>query len=84
MSVAVLSCGPKADREILTQVGTINTLLSGVYDGEFTLRELLKRGDLGVGTFNTLNGELFRTHRNIHIRDQLRPIILHRTRRSED
>jgi len=58
MGVVVFSCSPKADRETLTQVGTIDALLGGIYDGEFPLRELVKRGDLGVGTFNTLNGEM--------------------------
>jgi acetolactate decarboxylase len=58
MGVVVFSCSPKADRDTLTQVGTIDALLGGIYDGEFPLSELAKRGDLGVGTFNTLNGEM--------------------------
>lgn len=58
LSALVIGCGKPADRETLTQVGTIDALLGGIYDGEFPLRELVKRGDLGVGTFNTLNGEM--------------------------
>jgi acetolactate decarboxylase len=58
ISVLIIGCGSPADRETLTQVGTIDALLSGVYDGEFSLRDLAKRGDLGIGTFNTLNGEM--------------------------
>ena len=58
LSVLINGCGRPADRETLTQVGTIDALLSGVYDGEFSLRNLAKRGDFGLGTFNALNGEM--------------------------
>jgi acetolactate decarboxylase len=58
LSVLIMGCGKPADRETLTQIGTIDALLGGIYDGEFNLRELTGRGDLGVGTFNTLNGEM--------------------------
>lgn len=40
------------------QVSTINALLQGLYDGEITCGELKKRGDLGVGTFDGLDGEM--------------------------
>jgi acetolactate decarboxylase len=29
-----------------------------VYDGDVTIRELLRHGDFGVGTFNRLDGEM--------------------------
>jgi acetolactate decarboxylase len=40
------------------QVSTINALLQGLYDGEMTCGELKKQGDLGVGTFDGLDGEM--------------------------
>jgi acetolactate decarboxylase len=42
----------------LFQVSTIEALLHGAYDGDVTVAELAKRGDLGLGTFNALDGEL--------------------------
>jgi acetolactate decarboxylase len=33
-------------------------LLEGIYDGEFSFRELKQHGDLGLGTFNSLDGEM--------------------------
>ncbi|NOZ63492.1 MAG: acetolactate decarboxylase [Caldiserica bacterium] len=44
--------------ETLTQVSTLNALLNGAYDGTVTYREIEKRGDFGVGTFQALNGEM--------------------------
>lgn len=58
LSALVIGCGKPANRETLTQVGTIDALLGGIYDGEFCLRELAKRGDFGLGTYNMLNGEM--------------------------
>jgi len=40
------------------QVSTINALLQGLYDGEMTCGELKKHGDLGIGTFDGLDGEM--------------------------
>ena len=48
----------QAGRDTLTQISTIDALMTGVYDGETTLSELRGKGDFGVGTFNTLNGEM--------------------------
>lgn len=42
----------------LYQVSTINALLQGVYDGEFTIGSLKQHGDFGIGTLNGLDGEL--------------------------
>jgi acetolactate decarboxylase len=42
----------------LFQVSTIEALLHGAYDGDVTVAELAQRGDLGLGTFNALDGEL--------------------------
>ncbi|MEO5338263.1 MAG: acetolactate decarboxylase [Magnetospirillum sp. WYHS-4] len=40
------------------QVSTLAALMAGVYDGEVTVGELRRRGDLGLGTFNRLDGEM--------------------------
>jgi len=42
----------------ITQVATIDALLAGVYDGHMTLGALREYGDLGIGTFEGLDGEM--------------------------
>ena len=42
----------------ITQVATIDALLAGVYDGHMSLEELRRYGDLGIGTFEALDGEM--------------------------
>lgn len=42
----------------VVQIATIDALLQGVYDGTTTLSELSGYGDFGIGTFNTLDGEM--------------------------
>lgn len=42
----------------LYQVSVINALLQGVYEGETTIQELKQHGDFGIGTFDTLDGEM--------------------------
>ncbi len=42
----------------VTQFATIDALLAGVYDGEFTCAQVVKNGDLGLGTFDKLDGEM--------------------------
>ena len=46
------------NNDILFQTSTINALLEGVYDGEITYEELRQHGDFGIGTFNSLDGEM--------------------------
>jgi len=48
----------KPSPDVLFQVSTINALLEGIYDGEITFKELKRHGDLGLGTFNALDGEM--------------------------
>ncbi len=50
--------GPAPRSDAIYQVSTISALLEGVYDGETTADDLLRRGDLGIGTFNALEGEM--------------------------
>jgi acetolactate decarboxylase len=42
----------------LFQTSTIEALLTGAFDGDVTVGELLEHGDLGLGTLNGLDGEL--------------------------
>jgi len=42
----------------LVQVGVIDALLAGGYDGSLTLGELRRLGDIGLGTFDALDGEM--------------------------
>ena len=47
-----------ADEHAAVQAGTIAALLEGGYDGDATLAEVLRMGDLGLGTVQHLDGEL--------------------------
>jgi len=49
---------PVVQRETLTQISTINALMAGVYDGDVTCGQLKKYGDFGLGTFQSLDGEM--------------------------
>ncbi len=43
---------------MIFQYSTINALVAGIYDGNLTIGELSKYGNLGLGTFNHLDGEM--------------------------
>ena len=45
-------------RTAVFQSSLMSALLAGVYDGELTVRELLQHGNFGLGTFNSLDGEM--------------------------
>lgn len=45
-------------RETLHQVATIHALMTGQYDGLVTVGQLKQQGNLGIGTFDRLDGEL--------------------------
>jgi acetolactate decarboxylase len=49
---------PEGHRHELFQTSTIEALLGGAFDGDVSLAELLRHGDLGLGTLNGLDGEL--------------------------
>ena len=53
-------CSPadKSYDETVSQVSTIDALLTGVYDGVMTFDELAEYGDFGIGTFAGLDGEM--------------------------
>ncbi|WP_279045909.1 acetolactate decarboxylase [Cedecea davisae] len=46
------------EENMIYQTSLMSALLSGVYEGETTMADLLKRGDFGLGTFNELDGEM--------------------------
>ena len=55
--VALLAVPARADDEVW-QYSTIAALLAGTYQGALTVGELKTHGDLGLGTFNGLDGEM--------------------------
>ena len=61
ITLVILICGrsyAQKNEEVLYQTSTINALLDEVYDGNMTFGELKRHGDLGLGTFNNLDGEM--------------------------
>jgi acetolactate decarboxylase len=46
------------DPDEIFQTSTLEALLDGVYDGDVSIREVLRHGDFGLGTFNSLDGEM--------------------------
>ena len=52
------SSSPLALRHTVFQTSLMSALLDGVYDGEMTIGDLLEHGDFGLGTFNSLDGEM--------------------------
>ena len=40
------------------QTSTMGALLDGVYEGNVSIRDLLRHGDFGLRTFNSLDGEM--------------------------
>jgi len=56
--LASLPCAQCADDDVLFQVSTIDALLQGVLDGFFTFEDLKTHGDFGIGTFDSLDGEM--------------------------
>jgi acetolactate decarboxylase len=43
---------------VLIQVSVIDALLQGIYDGTYPINELPNLGDVGIGTFDALDGEM--------------------------
>ena len=59
LAIPICGCSyAQKNEEVLYQTSTINALLDEVYDGNVTFKELKKHGDLGLGTFNNLDGEM--------------------------
>ncbi|GAA0500621.1 acetolactate decarboxylase [Tatumella terrea] len=55
---AALKLEKDRGENIVYQASLMSALLSGVYEGETTIRQLLEHGDFGLGTFNHLDGEM--------------------------
>lgn len=49
---------PDELKDTIYQVSTLNSLLMGNYDGYESVEVLKNNGDLGIGTFDTLDGEM--------------------------
>jgi acetolactate decarboxylase len=47
-----------AGQKVLFQASTLQALMNGVYDGDFSFGDLTKHGDFGLGTFEALDGEM--------------------------
>ena len=46
------------NKNTIYQYSTINGLFNGYFDGQISLKEVSKRGDIGLGCFNGIDGEL--------------------------
>jgi len=49
---------PDSSEDVLFQSSVITALQQGVFDGSMTYEELASHGDFGIGTFNSLDGEM--------------------------
>ena len=49
---------PGPDRDVIYQVAPIQSLSAGVYEGTYPFSRLKLHGDIGIGTFNALDGEM--------------------------
>lgn len=67
LTLAIAGCvnetnpGPPAaavNQDLIYQAMPLNALLQGVYDGTTTFAQLKEHGDIGLGTFNALDGEM--------------------------
>jgi acetolactate decarboxylase len=66
-----------AERDTLVQVATIDALLGGLYDGVATVGSLKAQGDLGIGTFDALDGEMVVLEGNIYrVRSDGRAVVV--------
>ncbi|MGE5365249.1 MAG: acetolactate decarboxylase [Bacteroidota bacterium] len=48
----------QAQQGTITQYSTIDALIKGTFDGEMTLAGLRTKGNFGIGTYNSLDGEM--------------------------
>lgn len=53
-----LSACATPSKNVITQVSTLDALLAGEYVGSVRLDELRENGDIGLGAFNQLDGEM--------------------------
>lgn len=58
MIFSTATAAPSVERETVNQVALLQSLTLGYFDGSVSVGELKKLGDIGIGTFDGLNGEL--------------------------
>ncbi len=59
LTLALVGCTSAAKQtDTLHQISLLNALLLGEYDGIISVGELKELGDTGIGTFDTLEGEM--------------------------
>lgn len=71
LCVAISGCNVQenacpVEEEVLYQVSTINALLAGAYDGQVSIDALKDRGNIGIGTFAALDGEMIVLDGNVY------------------
>lgn len=64
-AIAIIVCSflfflgvPARAQDTVMQVSTIDALVAGLYDGSLSCAGLLQYGDVGIGTFDRLEGEM--------------------------
>jgi|FLOH01.1.fsa_nt_gi acetolactate decarboxylase len=57
------------NQQVVYQVGTIGSLLAGVYEGDVSMNDLSNFGDFGLGTFDGANGEMIAFNNNFYRAD---------------
>lgn len=55
--VFMVSCNIEKKKEVF-QYSTLNALMNGLYDGEITVGEIKAKGNVGLGTFEGVDGEM--------------------------
>ena len=61
VALSLTACGTgksSANKDVLNQVSLLQGLTFGDYNGSVTAATLKDKGDIGIGTFDALNGEL--------------------------
>lgn len=58
--LSLIGCTPAENthKDVLYQVATLSSLQMGGFDGVLPVRELRQHGDIGIGTFDGVNGEM--------------------------
>jgi len=68
---------PRNQRDLMFQESIIESLLRGNYHGVLTIGELKKKGDFGLGTFDSLDGEMVVLDGDVYkIKDTGVPILV--------
>lgn len=61
------ACGCQTvPRDTVTQISTIDAILAGAYDGQVPCARLASMGNLGIGTFEGLDGEMIVLDREVY------------------